>query len=60
MSSTTSAEQPITSYRDAPTRSISAAGVNFAYRELGPKSEVPMVFLVHRPLIPLSRAMPGT
>ncbi|WP_431233079.1 alpha/beta fold hydrolase [Mycolicibacterium psychrotolerans] len=40
-------DQPITSYRDAPTRSINAAGVKFAYRELGPKSEVPVVFLVH-------------
>ncbi|WP_059021483.1 alpha/beta hydrolase [Mycobacterium sp. M26] len=42
-----SAARPIRHYRDAPTRSISAAGVNFAYRELGPKSEVPVVFLVH-------------
>ena len=40
-------DQPIRSYRDAPTRSISVAGADFAYRELGPKSEVPVVFLVH-------------
>lgn len=38
---------PIRSYRDAPTRSVSAAGVEFAYRELGSKGEVPVVFLVH-------------
>ena len=41
------ADEAIRRYRDAPTRSLSAAGVNFAYRELGPKSEVPVVFLVH-------------
>ncbi|MCW1959757.1 MAG: alpha/beta hydrolase [Mycobacterium sp.] len=35
------------SYRDAPTRTLSAAGVNFAYREVGPKGGVPVVFLVH-------------
>ncbi len=42
-----STDRAITSYRDAQTRSVSAAGVNIAYRELGPKSEVPVVFLVH-------------
>lgn len=47
MSNFDSTDRPIRSYRDAPTRSLSAAGVNFAYRELGPKSEVPVVFLVH-------------
>jgi hypothetical protein len=26
----------VTSYQDAPTRTIAADGVNFAYRELGP------------------------
>lgn len=36
-----------TSYKNAPTRTISAGGVNFAYRELGPKSGVPVVFLTH-------------
>lgn len=47
MSNLHSTDRPIRSYRDAPTRSLSAAGANFAYRELGPKSEVPVVFLVH-------------
>ncbi|KQH80540.1 alpha/beta hydrolase [Mycobacterium gordonae] len=47
MSNFDSTDWPIRSYHDAPTRSLSAAGVNFAYRELGPKSEVPVVFLVH-------------
>ena len=47
MNNVPSTDRPIRSYRDAPTRSLGAAGVNFAYRELGPASEVPVVFLVH-------------
>lgn len=47
MSDSNRIDLPSRSYRDAPTRSVSAAGVNFAYRELGPKGEVPVVFLVH-------------
>lgn len=35
------------SYQDAPTRTVSAGGVDFAYRELGPKTGVPVVFLTH-------------
>jgi pimeloyl-ACP methyl ester carboxylesterase len=37
----------ITSYKDAPAKSIDAAGTTFAYRELGPKGGVPVVFFVH-------------
>lgn len=37
----------ITSYKDAPTRTIHAGGVTYAYRELGPKVGVPVVFFVH-------------
>jgi pimeloyl-ACP methyl ester carboxylesterase len=37
----------VTSYQDAPTRTISAGGVDFAYRELGPKTGVPVVFVTH-------------
>ncbi len=37
----------VTSYQDAPTRTVSAGGVDFAYRELGPKTGVPIVFLTH-------------
>lgn len=37
----------ITSYTKAPTRTITAGGVTYAYRELGPKGGVPVVFLVH-------------
>src|SRR5690242_1845478 len=37
----------ITAYKDAPTRTIHAGGVTYAYRELGPKGGVPVVFFVH-------------
>jgi pimeloyl-ACP methyl ester carboxylesterase len=37
----------ITSYAQAPTRTVSAGGVDYAYRELGPKGGVPVVFFVH-------------
>ena len=37
----------VRSYQDAPTRTITAGGVNFAYRELGPKTRVPVIFFVH-------------
>ncbi|MFC9131510.1 alpha/beta fold hydrolase [Streptomyces sp. NPDC057099] len=37
----------MTSYQSAPTRTIAAGGVAFAYRELGPRSGVPVVFLTH-------------
>ena len=36
-----------TSYKNAPTRVITAGGVDFAYRELGPYSGVPVIFLTH-------------
>ena len=29
--------EAVTSYRDAPTRTVTAGGVSFAYRELGPR-----------------------
>ena len=35
------------SYKDAPTHTISAGGVNFAYRELGPRGGVPVVLVTH-------------
>lgn len=37
----------ITSYKDAPARTITAGGVTYAYRELGPKGGIPVVFFVH-------------
>jgi pimeloyl-ACP methyl ester carboxylesterase len=36
-----------TSYQDAPTRTIAAGGMTFAYRELGPATGVPVIFLTH-------------
>lgn len=47
MTKTHRSDEPILAYRDAPARTISAAGVDFAYRELGPKGGVPVVFFVH-------------
>ncbi|MFD9194571.1 alpha/beta fold hydrolase [Streptomyces phaeochromogenes] len=37
----------VTSYKNAPTRTVTAGGVTFAYRDLGPRSGVPVVFLAH-------------
>jgi len=38
---------PVTRYQDAPTLTVTADGVTFAYRDLGTKTGVPVVFLVH-------------
>lgn len=43
----TSNEPVITSYAKAPARTINAGGVTYAYRELGPKGGIPVVFFVH-------------
>ena len=43
----TTQETVITSYANAPSRTIAAEGVTYAYRELGPKGGVPVVFFVH-------------
>jgi len=44
----TSSHQPvITSYADAPARTITAGGNTYAYRELGPKGGIPVIFFVH-------------
>ncbi|WP_423067864.1 alpha/beta fold hydrolase [Devosia sp. CN2-171] len=40
-------ETIITSYKDAPARTITAGGVTYAYRELGPRGGIPVVFFVH-------------
>jgi pimeloyl-ACP methyl ester carboxylesterase len=45
--STTSNEPVVSSYAQASTRTISASGVTYAYRELGPKGGTPVVFFVH-------------
>ena len=37
----------ITSYALAPTRTVTTAGATYAYRELGPKGGIPVVFFVH-------------
>ncbi|GAA3870516.1 alpha/beta hydrolase [Leifsonia kafniensis] len=45
--STTDSEPVITSYAQAPTTTVTAGGVTYAYRELGPKGGIPVVFFVH-------------
>lgn len=40
-------EAVITSYAQAPTRSITVGDTTYAYRELGPKGGIPVVFFVH-------------
>ncbi|UNB50730.1 alpha/beta fold hydrolase [Mycolicibacterium sp. YH-1] len=37
----------ITSYAHTPSRTVTAGGVTYAYRELGPRGGIPVVFLVH-------------
>jgi pimeloyl-ACP methyl ester carboxylesterase len=37
----------ITSYAEAPARTVTAGGVTYAYRELGPEGGIPVVFFVH-------------
>jgi pimeloyl-ACP methyl ester carboxylesterase len=36
-----------TTWKSAPTQTIDAGGVEFAYRQLGPNTGVPVVFLTH-------------
>jgi pimeloyl-ACP methyl ester carboxylesterase len=36
-----------TTWNTAPTQTINAGGVEFAYRQLGPSTGVPVVFLTH-------------
>ena len=48
----TTAEAPTgaaskTTWKNAPTHSMNAGGVQFAYRQLGPSSGVPVIFLTH-------------
>jgi len=48
MSPTGSTPEPvITSYAQAPARTVAVDGDTFAYRELGPQEEVPVIFFVH-------------
>ena len=48
MSTPSASNEPaITSYAKAPARTLVANGARYAYRELGPKGGVPVVFFVH-------------
>src|SRR5215216_748366 len=46
-SSTLAPREALISYRNAPARTITAGGVTYAYRELGPKGGIPVIFFVH-------------
>jgi pimeloyl-ACP methyl ester carboxylesterase len=41
------AESVVTAYAEAPGKTIDAGGTTYAYRELGPKGGIPVVFFVH-------------
>ncbi len=45
--SATGKQPAITSYAKAPARTIDAGGISYAYRELGPRGGVPVIFFVH-------------
>ncbi len=46
--SSTPTDKPINnSYANAPNKTLTAGGITFAYRELGPLEEIPVVFFVH-------------
>ncbi|OZB77312.1 MAG: alpha/beta hydrolase [Microbacterium sp. 14-71-5] len=47
MSTSSTAEPVITSYAKAPAKPVTVGGSTFAYRELGPREEIPVVFFVH-------------
>lgn len=42
-----SSDTIINAYKNAPARTITAGGTTYAYRELGPKGGIPVVFFVH-------------
>jgi pimeloyl-ACP methyl ester carboxylesterase len=44
---TTSNDPVVTSYANAPARTITVDGTTYAYRELGPKGGIPVIFFVH-------------
>src|SRR4051812_24282038 len=44
---TTTGATSKTTWTTAPTQTVDAGGVKFAYRELGPSTGVPVVFLTH-------------
>ncbi len=37
----------VTSYKNAQTRTVTADGVTFAYRDLGPRTGMPVIFITH-------------
>jgi len=44
---TTTTDPVVASYAKAPARTVTTGGVTYAYRELGPKHGIPVIFFVH-------------
>ena len=42
-----STDDIVTTYAKAPAKTITAGGTTYAYRELGPKEGIPVIFFVH-------------
>ena len=51
-------EPVITSYAQAPTRTITVGATTYAYRELGPRGGIPVVFFVHLAATSISEDQP--
>lgn len=47
MNASSTSEPVVTSYAKAPAKTVTVGGDTFAYRELGPKEDIPVVFFVH-------------
>ncbi len=47
MSTSSTPEPVVTSYAEAPAKTVTVGRDTFAYRELGPKEDIPVVFFVH-------------
>ena len=52
--STASNDPVITSYAKAPARTITTGGVTYAFRELGPRGGIPVIFQFHDKFAPLA------
>src|SRR4051794_41969999 len=39
--------EAISAWKDTPTRTLDVGGTSFAYRQLGPRGGIPLVFLHH-------------
>ena len=47
MNQTISLSQTMSAWKDTPTHTVDVGGTSFAYRQLGPRGRIPLVFLHH-------------